>query len=557
MQPVSTVESPAFRQLVSMITCSGGTQQMGRKTFSNYLDKEYSKVESELKTTFEGLDYIATTADIWSVHNNSFLGMTAHWINTATPNRQKAALACKRIKGRHTYDVIAAEIDHIHSLYGLSTKATATVTDNGSNFVKAFQMYQPESLSGDDDDEEDEEVTFTNVADVLDTSTEEGIVLPPHLRCASHTLNFISCSDVDKWLLSNPGTKGIYRSATAKCTALWSKASRSTLASELVGDLVGKKLLVPFSTRVEIPMTDLSTISNRLELKCIGEREFQFLREYCAIMKPLTVALDVLQGEENCYYGTLLPTIEVLMSKLLEIKEGLIIATGLVCVFLQAIKTRFASVLESNDAILAAVTLPMFKLRWLRDQRKKEMVKGMLAAECHKLIPRPGPVQQAAKMPVSPTTPDSSSYNVQDFFCFEEADDTFSTVETEVMTYLRTAVTGMEILKQFPTIKEISLKKNAATPSSAPVERLLAWEVWYCLQRGTSCLTKGLRDFFSCGTTTGLNGKTQLKCSFKHTFVIKNICLLKIRVSLVATVTFLLYLRTLILCIIKCITLYC
>ncbi len=84
MQPVSTVESTAFRQFVSMITCLGGTRQMGRKTFSNYLDKEYSKMESELKTTFEGLDYIATTADIWSVHNRSFLGMTAHWINIAT-----------------------------------------------------------------------------------------------------------------------------------------------------------------------------------------------------------------------------------------------------------------------------------------------------------------------------------------------------------------------------------------------------------------------------------------------------------------------------------------
>ncbi|XP_073718934.1 uncharacterized protein [Misgurnus anguillicaudatus] len=191
-------------------------------------------------------------------------------------------------------------------------------------------------------------------------------------------------------------------------------------------------------------------------------------------MKPLTVALNILQGEENCYYGTLLPTIEVLMSKLLEVKEGLIIATGLPDAIVQAIKTRFASVLESNDAILAAVTLPMFKLRWLRDQRKKEIVKGMLAAECHKLIPRPGPVQQAAKMPVSPTTPDSSSFNVQDFFCFKEADDTFSTVETEVMTYLRTAETGMEILKQFPTIKEISLKKNAATSSSGSVERLFS-----------------------------------------------------------------------------------
>ncbi len=227
VQPVSTVESPAFRQLFSMITCLGGTRQMGRKTFSNYLDKEYSKMESELKTTFEGLDYIATTADIWSVHNRSFLGMTAHWINTATLQRQKAALACKGSKvDTRMMSLLLRSITFIHYM----------VTDNGSNFVKAFQMYQPESLS---DDEDDEEVTFTDVADVLDTSTE-GIVLPPHQRCASHTLNLISCSDVDKWLLSNPGTKAIFRSATAKCTALWSKASRSTLASELVGDLVGK-----------------------------------------------------------------------------------------------------------------------------------------------------------------------------------------------------------------------------------------------------------------------------------------------------------------------------
>ena len=95
--------------------------------------------------------------------------VTAHWINPTTLKHEKATLACKRIKGSHTYDAGASEIDHIHSLYGLSTKVTATFTDNGSNFVKAFKMYQPP----------DDEVTFTDVSDVLDAATEYGIVLPP------------------------------------------------------------------------------------------------------------------------------------------------------------------------------------------------------------------------------------------------------------------------------------------------------------------------------------------------------------------------------------------
>ncbi|XP_015243119.1 PREDICTED: uncharacterized protein LOC107092915 [Cyprinodon variegatus] len=270
MQAISTVESPAFRRLVSMIT--GATQQMGWKTFSKFLEREYTKMESELKKTFEGLKYISTTADIWSAHNRSFMGITSHWINPTTLQRQKAALACKRIKGRHTYDLIAGEIDHIHSLFGVSTKVTSTVTDNGSNFVKAFAMYQLESFSDDDDEDHDDDVTFTDVAEVLNTAAEEGIVLPPHQRCASHTLNLISYSDVEKWFVSNPGTKALYKS----------------------------------SVTVE-----------------------QGKQDYCVTMKPLTVALDILQGEENCYFGILLPTLETLMSNILEVKDSLTVATGL------------------------------------------------------------------------------------------------------------------------------------------------------------------------------------------------------------------------------------
>ena len=79
-------------------------------------------------------------------------------------------------------------------------------------------------------------------------------------------------------------------------------------------------------------------------------------------MKPFTIALDILQGEDNCFYGTLLPTLEILMAKTLAVKNGLSKMTGeLPDIIVKAIKSRFAATLDSKDALLAAVSLPKFK----------------------------------------------------------------------------------------------------------------------------------------------------------------------------------------------------
>lgn len=341
MLPISTVESDSFRALIGKIPRKAGVGPPCRKTFSKYIDTEYATMNAELKKEFEQLEYLATTADIWTAHNKSYLGVTAHWMHPANMQRKKAALACRRFKGRHTHESIATELDNIHSSYGISHKITATVTDNGSNFVKAFKRYQ----SVDEDeavDEEDDEVTFVDISDALQARVDEEedvIHLPPHYRCASHTLNLVSCSDIEKWILSSP-EKAVYRSATAKCTALWNKASRSTVAAETVEDVVAKKLMVPCSTRwnsfydalariCEIPLVDLNTLSSKFGLKATTEKEHQILKEYCIAMKPLTVALDILQGEDNCYLGTLLPTLETLMMKTCELKSGLQILVDL------------------------------------------------------------------------------------------------------------------------------------------------------------------------------------------------------------------------------------
>uniref|UniRef100_A0A8D0A2Q6 HAT C-terminal dimerisation domain-containing protein n=1 Tax=Sander lucioperca TaxID=283035 RepID=A0A8D0A2Q6_SANLU len=439
MLPLSTVESESFRAILAKIPIRGGGRGVApcRNTFAKFIDSEYEKINIELKKSFEEIEYISTTADIWTAHNKIYMGVTAHWINPNNMEREKAALACRQFKGHHTHDAIAVELDNIHSTYGITHKITATVTDNGSNFVKAFKRYQPLEESDSEDDED--EVTFTDINDALH-------------RCASHTLNLISCTDVDKWLLSKPATKAVYRSATAKCTALWNKTSRSTLATETVDELVSKKLLVPCTTRwnsfydalariCEISKVDLNTISSKLGLTAITEREHQFLKEYCTVMKPLTVALDILQGEDNCFHGTLLPTMETLMLKT------------------EAIKTRFADVLGNEEAILAAVTLPKFKLRWLRSQELKDKAKGSLLAECRKIVlkePQTPPLQQ----------------------------------KTRWQTILNLQHKNFNSLCGFSLIKKISLRYNAATPSSAPVERLFSLGKLVFSPRGTDCQTK-------------------------------------------------------------------
>lgn len=69
----------------------------------------------------------------------SYLGMTAHWINPDTLEREQRMLACKRLIGKHTYNNLAKVIQEIHLTFGISDKVVGTTTDNGSNFVKAFK----------------------------------------------------------------------------------------------------------------------------------------------------------------------------------------------------------------------------------------------------------------------------------------------------------------------------------------------------------------------------------------------------------------------------------
>ena len=155
--------------------------------------------------------------------------------------------------------------------------------------------------------------------------------LPPHERCAAHTLNLVASSDV---ISSSSLSRNIYRSSFAKCTALWNKASRSTVASDLVWETLKCKLLIPTPTCwnlhfdavlriIENGLTELNELCTKLDVLCFSERELKFLTEYSTVLKPLAGGLDILQGEDNCFYGVLLPTLETIVKKTKAIKPEL------------------------------------------------------------------------------------------------------------------------------------------------------------------------------------------------------------------------------------------
>ena len=70
----------------------------------------------------------------------AFYGSTCHWIDYGTLERKSALISCKRVKGSHTYEVVASTMDSVHKQFAIQNKIAATTTDNGSNFVKALRF---------------------------------------------------------------------------------------------------------------------------------------------------------------------------------------------------------------------------------------------------------------------------------------------------------------------------------------------------------------------------------------------------------------------------------
>lgn len=197
-------------------------------------------------------------------------------------------------------------------------------------------------------------------------------------------------------------------------------------------------------------------------------QECSFLKEYTEVLKPLAVAIDILQGESKCYLGFLIPTLLSLKTKLFEKMPHLLYNAHIVTTISEAIEQRFGSVLASHEAKMATTTLPKFRLSWFSPEKRDDMRRTLLQ-EAIALEPLHSPAT------VSNDNSVKSDESEENFFVFNNAKSSSdSTSHDEVRKYLEDSDNNLTSLKAFPIVKRLFMKYNTTLPSSAPVKRLFS-----------------------------------------------------------------------------------
>lgn len=324
MLPFSLVECDSFKNLIHVLTknenkAHASTSKANelsaptRRFLVPYMQREYSLFKNALIEKFDAASNICVTTDFWSCHRRGFLGMTIHMIKHDDLSRESYALACKRVKGAHTAEVIKKEFMGILNSFNIDPlKVIKIVTDGAANFNKAFKLLKaefqnaseasidnPEELFGDNSEffenlfnsnESDEEIIEGNQANVaayavnmsqilnstvsvdmendetddyeqnIDMAFDE-VVAMENDKCSAHRLNLNLTSDLKvlkKNVLEELDATHVsaYRAASKKinttinkCLALFKKQTGSSKASDRIKEVLDVLLVTPSATR--------------------------------------------------------------------------------------------------------------------------------------------------------------------------------------------------------------------------------------------------------------------------------------------------------------------
>ncbi|XP_076280283.1 uncharacterized protein LOC143209036 [Lasioglossum baleicum] len=252
MIPLKTVEDIYFRRMLKNQGISESVCSISRRTLGRAMAANHVKVNNQIAQELKTVQFVCTTADIWFARRRSFFGVTLHWISSDYKIKS-AALACRRFPGVHSFDRITDILTSIHAEFGLTRdKIVATVTDNATNFVKAFKLFGVLESAIQLEDEEDDIPTEEEAEEEDDV---EGYnrslmdhILPRHIRCAAHTLSLCVTTNMMNAIRGDEMLSAMHTDVMQKCNILWKAAMRPKSAEE-IQRIIGHALKRPGETR--------------------------------------------------------------------------------------------------------------------------------------------------------------------------------------------------------------------------------------------------------------------------------------------------------------------
>ena len=109
----------------------------------------------------------------------------------------------------------------------------------------------------------------------------------------------------------------------------------------------------------ENSIPELNELYDKVEVRCFSDRKITFLNAFCTVLKQLFRTLDILQGEDGCFFGTMLQTLEIIMKKVKAEKAGLsFMSVGLVDCIEKSIKHHFQNIFKKVDSTLNGIVVP-------------------------------------------------------------------------------------------------------------------------------------------------------------------------------------------------------
>ncbi len=466
-QPFTVVQEESFRDLVKLI--DGETLPQGYRSLLKSIDEDFQSMKATLVKTFSSVDNVCITTDAWTANHKSFAGYTASWFNEDL-TRENAVLAVRRFLGSHTFDSLAKGIDDILREFGIQNKTTSVTTDGATNYAKSFACYGAQNIAGESaQDQPDIDEYFIDVGEVLSCVDDDNqISLPRQIRCMAHSLALVAKKDSEE-AFKDQTYRRLHLSFFGLARKLWNLQDRSTLQADKIRGICGGLFRVPGVTRWNSVYDSVLDMKNKAEhldavMDALQEKRFtaqqkMFMEEYLLCTGPIAKSLDILQGDKNICLGHVLPLLVKMDQGLSAVKDQVTLCKPLAAALLSALEKRFSHLHVDDDYILASVTIPKLKTKWLRSPEKvAHAIKILKGAEA------------SLKPEVIPESQSTVVRRERSLFDFDEDDS----VENVVDSYLCDKSNSLDTLHRFPSIKKLFLKYNTSLPSSASVERLFS-----------------------------------------------------------------------------------